>query len=469
MKKKIYKIISLVFAILFILISPIGSYYNSKQSVAYAFEAVIDDATSKYVLPVAAYMLLRMQHELEGLGNTATVTINAVQQKIDELSANSAALMRSIPKQSKAIIAKVFTDMTTEQINTALGTTYTDLELDSLSAEVRSQRQSGTLGSTYKNIYDLGIAHIFASSVKLLSNNAFDKSLGIPVYDYLGESYRNVVVGSYEFRTKQHYFNYEFLNSLGPVLLTGYFTSGVRPDKSFVSNQIIQFGLYRIRFHVGSEVVWPTSNSDYSVADDAGVIDNFEFLSSRSYQEDYIFIEYLENSTWTILKQYISSSSLFLDSITAKSFLDDLFIFTGKDLSSLFFYSDSYFINDLMNFLYQGEFVLNPAGTLSIPLNIPALDSGFWGEDVSETPAERVTGAIGISSATWDVDVGTNTRANDDPDTNEDIPYVTDVVISPSTDLDVPDVDTGNPSFPEEGGDVGNPDDTSGILGWLKG
>ncbi len=33
----------------------------------------------------------------------------------------------------------------------------------------------------------------------------------------------------------------------------------------------------------------------------------------------------------------------------------------------------------------------------------------------------------------------------------------------------MPDVDTGNPSFPEEGGDVGNPDDTSGILGWLKG
>ncbi len=480
---KIRCFLCFLLSFLLLLFLPLTAFFSVESSLAYAFEATIDDAAAKYVLPVAAYMLIRMENSLQGISDTASIAVNAVQKKIDELSANSAALMRSIPKQSKAIIAKTFTDMTTEQINTALGTTYTDLELDSLSAEVRAQRQAGTFGSTYKDLYDIGIGHMFASSVKSLYN--FSNSYG-DIYDdtlsrvYVTNTSSKSGYAQYPMFVLKSDFNYDFFSFFGVAYL---FNELLWQNNSYYVYSDVVAGKFKFSYQ-GRNYCYRPDQSGFNIytsfTDSVLQKINFPGNGSNNYGGNAkVEVSYYEFGIWQTIFSVESKQGNGLNAnVKLKDIIDAIYDYTNVDLRSTSYYTDDLDIRDIMNLTYQGYKVLSN-DVYSVPLNIPALDSGFWGEDVSETAAERVTGVIGISSATWDVDVGTNTRLNDDPDTNEDIPYVTDVVLSPSTELDLPDVDTS--VDPDAGSGSENPPITDipilgdlwsllkAILDWLKG
>ncbi len=470
MKKNYIKIICMVFAILIISISPFAAYLNSYNSCAYAFELTIEDSAAKYVLPVAAYMVLTYEKTLQGYETLTNITIEEIEKKIVDITTSAVDYAVNIPVTQKVAIAKLYTELTTPQINQALGTSYSDAEINSLTSSIVTNFNNGTIGSTYKDIYDLGIAHVSASHVKAWNNMTFDM-----VKNYEQEYVGDVRTIVHDFGSGDAYigirpFVFDFWNLFNYAILvtSTYYTYLNTSTYSRLGLCVFQTyniaSNYRLNFNIVFQQRFTRPSLSFSLPDDI-IYNNLTAIDTfHGYNKTSLYtIEYLQNGIW----QEIYRNENLLD-VTVKDLFDTLLSKANINLTGTSYYTDDVLVTDVVNRTFQGTTILNSsAGTMAIPYGIPAVDSGFFtGEDVSQGDVERLIESLGQSTTTWDVELQTETKVNDDPDTNIDYPFVTDVVLSPTTELEVPDVNTSNP---DESGDIGNPDDTTGILGWLKG
>jgi len=468
MKRKLNKIISITIAIIMILSSPLGSYLQGDNAKAYALDLTIDNAIKKYAIPVVAYMSWQYENTMKGIENVvATVSdINAQISKIENVKQDLISLM---PIASKAILANLYTNLTVDDINVALGSNYTIEQINSMTLPYRNKIDNGTIGS-YDDIFGLGISHLFANSVKFLNNNLFDDTINLPIQNLNTIDYKikEFIQGSYvksiTFENKN--FNYEFLNLLGSVIVvsTLYMFNADSGLPALNNVSTYTFSNYRIVNNIYSKQVWPSSSENWKFKD---IILNTNFLNQH-YPSLYgnISIQFFNGSTWSTLKTYSQNSALFLSALSAKTFIDDLLTYTGYNLSDSIFYNTDYHLNDLFNYTFIGDTVINPSGSISLPLSIPKVGSGYFAPDTTISNAERLISSIGTTTGTYDLDIGTKTVANDNPDTNISNPVITDILVHDRTDgSTVPDVNTN----PNGDGEIGNPDDTDGILGWLKG
>lgn len=462
---KIKKIISLILALLIISITPYGSYIQGENAKVYALELTIDEALNKFIMPVAAYMAIQYDKTMEGIENFQA-SVSDLTNKLADMYKQDNELKSSIPKLTKAVVAKIYTDLTTSDINTALGTNFTEQQIYDASQTLNQRKIDGLIGSSYRDLYDLGISHIFANVVKN-TNNGLNSNItiyktdidGLKIYIKTGDP--DTIKSPIEPKPFTILANdfWKLFNKTVYVTSTADLYSVGTNQTSLYSNQYYYISpTYRIYFQTWSKRVRNMDHSYFNYIEDTIYNDNPLHTSNSK-----VYIQSLAVGKWN---NVYSNSDLY--NLKMNVFLDNLKSNTNIDLTNSNYYSDNIYVKDIINKTFIGTTVLNDVGSYSIPLSIPTIDSGFWtGEDVSELPEERLIANRGTGAITYDVNVEYDTKVNDDPDTNEEIPFITDVKVGP-TDLadDTPSVDTSNPddNIPDEGTE--DPPD-SGVIGNL--
>lgn len=447
--KKIYiKIISLVFVFLFILFTPIGSFIQGENAKAYALEATLEEAVLKYLFPVAAYMTWQHNQTMKGIEN-AVANVTELNNQISQIAKYQTELISTIPDTAKAIVAYLYTELTADDINTALGTTYTPEQLLTMSAPYQTKLDNGTLGLTYDDIFGLGISNLFANSVKLLNNHGFDTNVDLPTTPFGNLYFKSIKLSNGHYYSIQtNSFNREFWNLFDvPVYVSSQL--GLYSFNCVKNTSLYQFGNIRLYTYGFTPTIYPEDSSSYNLElyPSRSIISNF--FSTRSYSSgtpNKIVMQYFYNDGWHTVKTYGNSGSNELLTTTA-DLLDDILTFTGADYTSSVFYTSPLFMYDVMNLTFDGEIVLNSEGLSSFPLSIPAVGSGFFAPDTTESNAERLITATGTTSNIYDLEIGTNTVVNDDPDTNTSNPVISEIVVAPTDTSTYPDssVDTSNP------------------------
>lgn len=481
MKK--HRFLCFTLSLLMLLLLPLTGLYNSENAVVYAVDTILDDTATKYLIPVLSYLMINYERSLQGLQEIIP-TKEEIQSKVNELMQYE-GLLSSLPAQVKAKVASMLTDLSHDTINSAYGTNLT-LEKYMEYKTTWSQRLLDNYYQTrpYELMYDTGIAHLFSSSIKSKSNVLNDKLNDQIMPEY---GYRLHTIGDKIFAVEDKAINYDFWSSLGvPVYINNKISQyGTLTRLSFSTKSEIVIGNYKLVFGSSDNVqttnlrYYPVNNSNFTPSDIVKNDDMLSFATTSYNCSIYLFV--WTGAIWSE-QDYISNSITNKNLMTypLKILIDEMKAHFNIDLTNTNYYSDDYVIGDVVNLIYNGSTAILPTGSISSSFSLPAVGTGFFtGEDVSKSDAERLVDALGTSTATLDVNIGTNTKANDDPDTNVDFPVVTDVVLSPTTEVTVPGVDTSNPdgSIPGEE----NPPVTDipilgdlwsllkAILDWLKG
>lgn len=467
MIKKLNKIVCIIISILLIMLSPIGSYVQGENAKVYALESSLESAIAKYVIPVTAYMLCQYDNSMKTLENVA-VTVSQINTTITNLNKFQSEMISTIPLATKAIIAHIYTSLTSDDINSVLGTSYTESSLDNLSASLLQAKNDGLLGSEYSQIYNLGISHTFAQALKLYNSNAlYDNSSSI---DYLADDnsilfyYKDFAVATYPIKIMQEYFNYLFWNLFGKVIVNSQITySTYSSNFQVINNSTYQFGDSRIRLKIYSKNLAKTEDHNYYMST------NGLLTESTSYA-DQIYLEKLNiNGSWDILKNYHEDTGYKLGDIKLNTFLNDINTYLNVNLTGSIFYTESK-IPTIFNLCYEGTNIINEAGTWDSSISVPAVGSSYFdGEDTTLSDAERLINSVSPTD-TYDLDITAEILTNTDADTNLTNPVISEVIVSDPAGV-VPDVDTANPdnSIPDGDTEIGDPEDTSGILAWLRG
>lgn len=457
MKNKLNKILCLTLALIILMFSPIGSYVQGENAKAYALETTIDDAIAKYLLPVSAFMAWQYNQALKGVSG-AVATVTDLNNQIAQLDNYKAQLISSIPSASKAIVAYLYTSLTTDDINSALGTTYTPEQLQTLAAPYQSKLDSGTLGLTYDDIFGLGISHLFANSIKLYNNDYYNINKDI-TYELFNdcEIYTKSFSYSNTFYCLKNDFNYEFLNLLGTCFVQSQIINEDSGMSKFTNISTYTFPNIRFRINSVTPLITTTIYADCNLvtAFETSTLSNDDFYGDVYTRTDYLYIDYKVGDVWTNVKTYYGTSI----NINLATLLNDIKSLTSIDLTDSEFYSTNYTITDIFNLMYEGSRVINSSGSISLPLTIPAVGVGYFAPDTTISDAERLITATGTTTNTYDLNIGTESAVNDDPDTNVSNPIISEITVAPTDTTTYPNatVDTANPdiTIPEEAPDTG--------------
>lgn len=442
--KKIYKIISLVFAILFILISPIGFYYNSRQSVAYAFDDILKNDVSNYLFPIVAFLTVQ-QMEFNGIND---LDADVVAQKIDNMRVNLSAYYNRISSSSKALLAKMYTELSNFEINKMLGLNYTDSQFQQLEDKVFYFHEKMSLNQALSNrdLYELGILDMLALSLK----NSTGTSTSMANVSYTpttisGVDYFDVVSSDgIVFRFNDKPMDLEFYKFIGASLLF----SQVVPSYS-LRRTLPQIS-YKLTMATGYSLQFDTlvgaSSLFYMYYGNSPVYLSKQYLSFAST----VSAKYLNFNIVNQLGQTVDTYRILLREGNEnyftmpdrlRDFLEFIQPYCDVDLINSKYYVNEnglYNIYDLFLFGQLGNInILNTSAvTGAYPLSGLNTSLVFTAADTSLTAAELV-----IGNTATDTTYDNNIESEDD-----------DIIIIPG-DTSIPDVSTGTDvDVPDTGG-----------------
>ncbi|MDW5298738.1 MAG: hypothetical protein SA378_01150 [Sedimentibacter sp.] len=438
MKNKIKKIISLTFAILFILISPIGSLIQGKSAYVHAVETTAIAQMSKYLIPIVGYYAYQIQ-DSKGLSDATKTAVENIASNIEELNDCADTIYKGLSVYAKARIYKYYTDLSNYDINEMLNTTFSDSEFSKYETEMITLQNKITNSEalTAADLQGLGIYQMLANYLGQKTLNPFKNDIGSLAINTINNiQYVEFYDDSLSARSTLHnYDNSDFIKLLGGSYLykclSGSLSQGTRTNfKPIIESKIELNSSYYLQIVTKGSYTYRVLNTfNYVLLNDENIYDGYYFLIKNSVTNSTIY------------------SKVFTGGQSTLEFLDFIKDYLTIDITKTDYYINSlnYKVSDLFNLNQLGIVTYTPTSAFAGNYNIldlisTTIDPGATWEDTPTSAAERVIAAEGSTTSDTNIEV------------EEDEEGTPTIIVTPSTGIS----DTSNPA--DEGVGVDNPE-----------
>lgn len=221
MKKNVIKIISIIFVILFISITPLSGYIIGCNNKVYAAEVIATNAFAKFVIPIAALFSYEIM-ESKGIVDETKSKMENVVEIIEDMNKFKNAYWGLQTARVKATIYKMYTDLSNYEINKLLNTTFSASEFTHIQNEINDinfKIQNGEELSV-QNLQGIGVykllAHYLGTNIEDFDIDIQKESIQVE-----GSSYYHYDIGTDKWLRLSVYqgFNSKFFELIGGNLI----------------------------------------------------------------------------------------------------------------------------------------------------------------------------------------------------------------------------------------------------------
>lgn len=440
MKKQFKRIICLTFAILFILFTPLGTFFQSKNARVYAATNEGVSAMMKFLIPIVGYQAYQIQ-EQNGTADLSKSAAQNIADNIAEMNSNANLIWNGLTINTRARILKYYTELSNYDINEALNTTFSDSEFGKYETEmvILTTKIANNEELSSEDLQGLGVYKILSNYLGQKALNPFKNDISnLSTVTVSGIPYVELAYYTNIHRSTNLVVNEDFIK----LISIGY-------SYKLLSCESSTSGLY-ISMKPFYDITWKLSNSHTLKI----TTKNYAFEGLKDGSILYLSKDVINTGTQGFNFQIYNSSNVLVTSLfvnkatTLLTILNMIkpYLLVNIQNSDFYINSQNYHYYDLFNLGYLGTISYTPTQALVGNYPISDLIATVIDPDAGSFPdtnigqAERVIAAEGTTTSDTNIAV------------EEDEVKGPTVIVTPSTGV----ADSWNPA--DEGAISDNPE-----------